>query len=274
MGREDADDEPSRRERALGLRARALAQAPGGCEMRGGWKAAAAACVALGLGSAAHAGPLASASLVLAIAGAELEFGGVGATGTATSDRSATLSGDDVFVGLATASAGYPFFARLFASITNGSGGTFSGAAPDAVGGTATVTGRLSATDDAHATPQFRAPLKLGRQTVFTRVGSGLGFTVFSAPWTAGAATIDYGNATTPATLMITGMNALTPSGVGALTLVSPGKIHVTTGNRQPIVGILTLTYVPEPSTALLLAGGALGLGALGRRRRTRETAR
>src|SRR4029450_8639143 len=92
--------------------------------------------------------------------------------------------------------------------------------------------------------------------TTFTKAGAGLGFTVFSAPWPAGKATIDYGNVTTPATLMVTGMNALSAGGAGTLTLVSPGKVFVSTGNKLPIVGTLVLNYVPEPGTLLLLGSG------------------
>jgi hypothetical protein len=62
-------------------------------------------------------------------------------------------------------------------------------------------------------------------------------------------------------------MNALSPGGGGTLTLVSPGKVYVSTGNKLAVIGTLTLTYVPEPGTVLLLGAGALGLGALGRRR-------
>jgi hypothetical protein len=66
----------------------------------------------------------------------------------------------------------------------------------------------------------------------------------------------------------VTGMNALSPAGGGTLTLVSPGKVVVNTGNRLPLIATLTLNYVPEPGTASLLGAGALGLAYLGRRRR------
>jgi hypothetical protein len=66
---------------------------------------------------------------------------------------------------------------------------------------------------------------------------------------------------------MVTGMNALSAGGAGTLTLVSPGKVYMSTGNKLPLVGTLVLNYVPEPGTALLLGSGALGLALLGRRR-------
>jgi hypothetical protein len=89
------------------------------------------------------------------------------------------------------------------------------------------------------------------------------------APWTAGKATVtgvNTGFAVGPlTTLFATGMNALSPGGGGTLTLVSPGKIRVSTGNTLAVIG--TLTYVPEPGTASLLGAGALAIALLGRYR-------
>jgi hypothetical protein len=146
--------------------------------------------------------------------------------------------------------------------------GNFTGTAPSKVGGSALFAGvaNLYATKSASAV-FLAVPVKVGVMTTFTKAGAGLGFTIFSAPWTAGAATIDYGNATTPVTVMATGMNALTAGGAGTLILVSPSKVFVSTGNKLPIVGTLILNYVPEPGTLLLLGSGALALAILGRSR-------
>jgi hypothetical protein len=119
-------------------------------------------------------------------------------------------------------------------------------------------------------------PVRVGRQTTFTAMGGGLAFSIFGVAWTAGQATVTgvqlteltTGGGTQMATSRaFTGMNALTPGGAGTLTLVSPGKVYVSTGNKIPLVGTLTLQYAPEPGTALLTGAGALGLALLARRR-------
>jgi hypothetical protein len=94
----------------------------------------------------------------------------------------------------------------------------------------------------------------------------GVGFSVWGAAWSAGVVTLGdvFGGTTLTPVLEATGMNALTAGGAGTITLVAPSKVFVTTGNIVPIVGALTLTYVPEPGSALLLGAGAIGLGVLG----------
>ena len=81
-------------------------------------------------------------------------------------------------------------------------------------------------------------------------------------------------------TAMYTGTDDRTPGGLGQVTLVSPTKIVLPPTltppfpSRQRIfvaLGTLTLKFVPEPGTLLLLGLGVAVLGALGRQRMHRE---
>jgi hypothetical protein len=51
------------------------------------------------------------------------------------------------------------------------------------------------------------------------------------------------------------------------VVLVTPIKIITNIAGTLAAFGTLTLTYVPEPGTLLLLGMGVAGLAALGRRR-------
>jgi hypothetical protein len=63
-------------------------------------------------------------------------------------------------------------------------------------------------------------------------------------------------------------VNGLTAGGAGTLVLVTPVRLITNIAGTIPVFGTLTLTYVPEPSTALLLGSGVLALAAAGERRR------
>jgi len=76
---------------------------------------------------------------------------------------------------------------------------------------------------------------------------------------------------TAPGTAMYTGSDSRTPGGLGQVTLISPTKV-VTTLVGPPVysvvaLGELTLNFVPEPSTGLLLGAGVALLAVLGRSR-------
>jgi hypothetical protein len=66
------------------------------------------------------------------------------------------------------------------------------------------------------------------------------------------------------------GSDARTPGGLGQLTLVSPIRIRTNIPGSDALLvvfGMLTLNFVPEPGTLVLLGAGAAALGFLGRAR-------
>jgi len=63
------------------------------------------------------------------------------------------------------------------------------------------------------------------------------------------------------------GANALSPGGAGTLVLVTPLRIVTNVAGSLAGFGVLTLTYVPEPGTLVLVGLGVASLAVLGRRR-------
>lgn len=101
-----------------------------------------------------------------------------------------------------------------------------------------------------------------------TQVGGLFKLTVIGAPWTTGTAAIG-----TYYTQM-GGVSPLSNTGApsGAVTLVTP--IFVSTDLGSPIIPLiasLTMHFVPEPATLVLVGSGVVGLVAIGARRRGRE---
>ncbi len=113
-------------------------------------------------------------------------------------------------------------------------------------------------------------------------------------PWTPGSVSIGglFGTTTTPngatnmtaplPALTAAGSFGLTPDGGGSITLVSPGVASVCAGGttlgacdgsnldfRTADATILTLNFVPEPGTLLLLGSSVIGLAAMTRRHRS-----
>ena len=93
-------------------------------------------------------------------------------------------------------------------------------------------------------------------------------------PWTVGVAKVGGVTFVTPGgatvtngTVSATGANGLTPGGAGTLNLVSPMKVMAGSWGNFPVFATLSLEFVPEPATALLLACGLAGLAAVHRRR-------
>jgi hypothetical protein len=107
-----------------------------------------------------------------------------------------------------------------------------------------------------------------------------INFTAFHAPWTIGqpVMTLHTPNSTisTPALPggFAHGPASLTTSTAqpsGAVQLVTVSKVFTSLTGAYPeipMTGVLTLHFVPEPGTLLLLGSGVAGLAAYGRRRR------
>jgi hypothetical protein len=114
------------------------------------------------------------------------------------------------------------------------------------------------------------------------------GFWIDAAPWTQGVGKVAFTTTSTftvmttlmgvPVTITSTnswvtvarttgGGGSVGTANSGSITLVTP--THVTAlGNILPVFSRLEIHFVPEPSTALLLASGPVGIAATRRRRR------
>jgi hypothetical protein len=231
----------------------------------------------------------------------QIQFPGTG-SGTSTAAvvtlPGGTFSGAEL-VGLEPT----PVFISFLASVSGNGAGIFSG---NPLAGRLPVFGRVAGriADGGGPLTAFTVPLfnAHGPGSTVQTVGLGVGGTssrvvsmfpsiyvkVFHTGWTTGMRTFTgvvevytfhqaYGfaaslalQATTVGTAMYTGSDSRTPGGLGQLTLISPTKVATTVVGAPfhlVILGELTLSFVPEPSTGLLAACGMALLALIGRRR-------
>jgi hypothetical protein len=96
-------------------------------------------------------------------------------------------------------------------------------------------------------------------------------WTTGTVPVTINGVTLTTGNAASPgAPLFMTGTDSRTAAGLGQVTLVAPGGLMSTLGGPFPLFVSMTLNFVPEPGTLLLLGSGIAGLAIVGRKRMRR----
>ena len=115
---------------------------------------------------------------------------------------------------------------------------------------------------------------------------AGIIFQVVASQWTTGVArmlaategTYHLPNSVSvmiSVTVTTTGSDARTPGGRGTVTLVSPVKVMQNLGEPNlAAVTRLTVNFIPEPGTAVLLAAGIVALAARGSRRRREPSGR
>jgi len=99
----------------------------------------------------------------------------------------------------------------------------------------------------------------------------GVAITAIGGGWTTGSVQVigTAGPLNGQLLAQATGTDTRTPGGLGTIVLVTPtlAKTNVAGSQNLPLIGTLTLNFVPEPGTLMLLGWGIAGLALLGRRK-------
>jgi hypothetical protein len=177
----------------------------------------------------------------------------------------------DAFVGTATAttpSTAPPPITGNQLVLTGHDPASFTGAT---LGGTMALGGALrlyAFCSPGSCAPLLEVPLSVagspGAKATWT--GGGVSLTAIGAGWTAGNAVVTLPTSMGVVTASFAGYDGRV-GGLGTLQLVTPIRVETNGLGTLLLWSSLTLTFVPEPSTALLLGAGTLALAALGRRR-------
>jgi hypothetical protein len=116
-------------------------------------------------------------------------------------------------------------------------------------------------------------PLSVAGTSASATVQGIFNVTVVGAPWTTGTATIGTGGGGNPTAMGFrhgpASGTSSTAASSGQIQYVTPIYISVNIGSSPiyPAFARLTLHFVPEPATMILLGGGLSLLAAVGRRR-------
>ena len=249
--------------------------------MRKSCRFALAVIAALGLAGAAQGAVLTSASISIPM-GTAAAMPPITGTGVGTSvglGATATL-GSNVVAGTVydPLYGAAPPVDGAFLTLTGHAAGSFvAGSGPGGgLGGPMTLDAQYRITGYDGRVTLVRVPLSpVGQPGGFASVtgGGGTLIRVYGTGWTTGSwtlmapATTVSGGTATPITVTATGADLRTASGAGTLVLISPIYIRTNLAGDIPTFARLTLNYVPEPSTLLLVGVGMAGLALRGRKR-------
>jgi hypothetical protein len=230
----------------------------------------------LGLAGAAEGAVLTGASISISFGklGAPPPITGTGVGTSLGSGATATL-GANVLHGtvIMTGLTSSPPITRVVISLTGHAAGSFTpaGGPGGGLGGAMTLAGAAKFQAYTGNVTLVQLPLSLVGQpltscyfSIYPTSGTG---------WTTGVQTLMVPATTiggwnqTPYTVTATGSDLRTASGAGTLVLISPLLIRSNLAGDIPSFATLTLNYVPEPSTLLLVGLGIAGLALRGRTR-------
>jgi hypothetical protein len=238
--------------------------------------------VALGIAGAAQGAILTSASFAAPF-GTPPAPPPITGTGTGTSAglgaaatlASNVLQGTVRVYGIPTG----PPIDGVFVALTGHAAGSFvgGGGPGGGLGGPMTLDAEVKITSYSGNLTLLAIPLSPAGQpggfVSSTGAGAGTLIRVYGTGWTTGSwtlmapATTISGGTAIPQTVTATGADLRTASGAGTLILISPLYFRTNFSGDIPTFATLTLNYVPEPSTLLLVGVGLAGLALRGRRK-------